>query len=79
MGLVIPYDRLRDADWTTLDRLHKLIPEVIHRDKYGPHTYLVCSRCDYNTHICPGCGEELTHAEDHPDRHYKEYHSDDEG
>lgn len=30
---------------------------------YGPHTWEVCSACNYNAHRCPGCGTDLTHAE----------------
>lgn len=31
--------------------------------EYGPHTWEVCPACNYNRHVCPGCGTDLTHAE----------------
>lgn len=30
---------------------------------YGPHTWIVCSACNYNNHRCFFCGDDLTHAE----------------
>lgn len=29
----------------------------------GPHLWMVCSACNYNTHRCFFCGDDLTHAE----------------
>ena len=29
----------------------------------GPHTYEVCDQCNYNTHMCHFCGDDLTHTE----------------
>jgi hypothetical protein len=44
---------------------------------YGPYTWEVCERCDYNRHVCGGCGEELTHAQAQG-AHYEEYHREEE-
>ena len=30
---------------------------------YGPYLWEVCDSCNYNQHICPMCGDDLTHAE----------------
>jgi hypothetical protein len=29
----------------------------------GPWTWEVCEACNYNRHVCAGCGQELRHAE----------------
>ena len=28
-----------------------------------PETFEVCERCNYDNHMCPFCGTNLTHAE----------------
>lgn len=31
---------------------------------YGPYLYEVCDSCNYNSHTCFFCGDDLTHSQD---------------
>lgn len=33
----------------------------------GPPLYLVCDRCNYDRHICFGCGDNLRHDDNNLD------------
>lgn len=30
--------------------------------RYGPHTWEICEACNYDRHVCMGCGEWLDHT-----------------
>ena len=36
-------------------------PDQHFRFDPGPHLWEVCDRCNYDRHICPGCGDNLRH------------------
>jgi hypothetical protein len=38
-------------------------PDAFYRFPAGPHLHEVCEACNYATHRCFFCGDDLSHAE----------------
>lgn len=36
--------------------------------------YEICQRCNYDRHVCGGCGSQLSHLEEKTGRHFRVHH-----
>jgi hypothetical protein len=60
------WNRIADEIVELRDRGAALIvatPDTAYRFPAGPHLYEVCEACNYDTHRCFFCGDDLGHAE----------------
>lgn len=68
-GIGVDFRGVRVTDIDVLEALrfyeYDLEKQILYPIRLGPNLNLVCEKCNYDMHYCAGCGDDLTHNEEH--------------